>query len=448
MKLLLKMGHSFLWLEPLWVALLAPSLLLRDLLWDPWVHPWLILALFLFWPFRLLLTKRLGPPTPITWPALCLLLWTPIGLVNAVQWERSWHAIGFVAFGIALLFALLNWPPTQQRPWLMAALLSLAGLALAILGPMILRRLPQEFLRFSEELARSKPADLFNAGETINANVLAGGLLLPIPLLTALALRCDLARRRWLPPLLLLPTALLLATLLLAQSRGAYVAVALSLLLVLILRWRWAGLIVLVGAIAAGTVLSLDGLGALAATVSNEGSIGSLSGRWEIWGRTLQAIADFALTGIGIGSFDLVIPHLYPYVEVRNVIPHAHNLLLQVAVDLGLPGLLFYGWLWGAVFWIFSTILWHGGALTPDVEPTSLRRRDQRKELRRQRRQAALRWALAAGGLGATVAMFFHGLIDAVTWGTKLAFLPWLLVALAGALAYQAHQPMDEPTFD
>lgn len=371
-----------------------------------------------------------------------------MGLVNAVNWERSWHAIGFVALGVALLFALLNWPPTQQRPWLIAVLLSLAGVALAILGPMILRRLPQEFLRFSEELARSKPTDLFNAGETINANVLAGGLLLPIPLLTALAFRGDLARRRWLPPLLLFPMALLLATLLLTQSRGAYLAGALSLLFVLILRWRWAALIVLIGAIAAGSVLSLDGMSALAATVSNEGSIDSLSGRWEIWGRAFQAIADFALTGIGIGSFDLVIPNRYPYIQVHKIIPHAHNLLLQVAVDLGLPGLLFYGWLWGAVLWVFSRILWHGGALAADEEPASLRHRNQRKEQRQQRRQAALRWALAAGGLGATVAMFCHGLIDAVTWGTKLAFLPWLLVALAGALAYQERQPIDEPAFD
>lgn len=371
-----------------------------------------------------------------------------MGLMNAVDWERSWQAVGFVAFGVALFFALLNWPPLQQRPWLIAALLSLAGLGLAVLGPMILSRLPQEFLHFSDDLARSKPADIFNAGETINANVLAGGLLLPIPLLLALSLRVDLAHRHWLPPLLLLPTGLLLATLLLAQSRGAYLAVALSLLLVLTLRWPWAGLIFLVGAIAAGSVLSLEGMSALVETVSNEGSISSLSGRWEIWSRAFQAIRDFAVTGIGIGSFDLVIPQLYPYVEVRNVIPHAHNLFLQVGVDLGVPGLLFYGWLWGAVLWVFITILWHGGALASATEAEHLHRHDQRRERRRLRRQAALRWALAAGGLGATVAMFLHGLVDAVTWGTKLAFLPWLLVALAGTLALPAQQPADEAAFD
>jgi len=30
--------------------------------------------------------------------------------------------------------------------------------------------------------------------------------------------------------------------------------------------------------------------------------------------------------------------------------------------------------------------------------------------------------------------MFIHGLVDAVVWGTKLAFLPWLFFALAALL--------------
>lgn len=445
MNMLSRIGYGFLWLEPVWLALLAPSLLIRDLFWDPWVHPWLILALFLFWPFRLLLTGRLAPATPVTWPALCLLVWTPIGLINAPDWEHSWHAIGFVALGVALLFALLNWPPTQRSPWLIAAFLGLAGVGLALLGPMILRNLPQEFLVFSEDLAKSKPSDLFNASETINPNVLAGGLLLPIPLLTALALRFDLARYRWLPLLLLAPVLLMLGTLFLAQSRGGYLAIALSLLLVLTLRWPWAGLIFLIGGIAAGSVLSVEGVVLLIEAIGSDGSVTSISGRWQIWTRALQAIHDFPLFGIGIDSFEKVIPALYPYVELHGRIPHAHNLLLQVGVDLGLPGLLLYCWLWGGAIWILLTVLRQGGELPAAVETKTMRRRGQR---RHHRRQSALRLALATGALGATFAMFVHGLVDAVTWGTKLAFLSWLLLALAGALYSQEHQPDYEPTID
>ncbi len=438
--------RGLLWIEPIWIVALAPSLLFRDLLWDPWLHPWLILGLFLFWPLRLLATRRIAPPSPLVWPALLLLLWAPVGLLNSVDWERSWHAIGFVALGSALLFALLNWPPLSRHPWLVAAILGITGIGLALLGPAILPNLPQEFLLFSEDLTRSEPADFFNAGETINPNVLAGGLLLPIPVLAALAFY-NWAKRRWFPPLLLVPTLLILATLILAQSRGAYLAVVISLLLVLTLRWPWAGLIVLISGVAVGSVLSLDGALLFAEAIGSDGSITSLSGRWEVWDRSLQAFGDFMLTGIGIGTFDLVVPVLYPYVELRAVTSHAHNLLLQVGVDLGLPGLLLYLWLLGSACWIFSHVLRSGGQLDI-LEASELRTSHARRSQRHQlRRQATLRCALAAGGLAALVAMLVHGLVDAIMWGTKLSFIAWLLFALAGALYRQEHQN-NETTFD
>jgi O-antigen ligase len=185
----------------------------------------------------------------------------------------------------------------------------------------------------------------------------------------------------------------------------------------------------------------MEGVVLLLEAIGSDGSVTSLSGRWEIWTRAGQAIVDFALTGIGFDSFALVIPALYPYVEIRSLVPHAHNLFLQVGVDLGAPGLLFYCWLWGAALWSFITVLRNGGALPIAEEATSHHRRGRRRMLHRQ---AALRQALAAGGLCATVAMFVHGMVDAVTWGTKLAFFSWLLLALAGALYVQEQQIDDE----
>jgi hypothetical protein len=37
------------------------------------------------------------------------------------------------------------------------------------------------------------------------------------------------------------------------------------------------------------------------------------------------------------------------------------------------------------------------------------------------------------------IAIFVHGLVDAVTWGTKLSFIAWLPFALAGLLYTQEH---------
>jgi hypothetical protein len=109
------------------------------------------------------------------------------------------------------------------------------------------------------------------------------------------------------------------------------------------------------------------------------------------------------------------------------------------------PGLLFYCWLWGAALWIFIAVLRTGGVLPDSEEINQHHRRGRRRALHRQ---AALRLALASGGLCAIVAMVVHGMVDAVTWGTKLAFLSWLLLALAGALYLQAQQSDDDPQFD
>ncbi|MCW5859316.1 MAG: O-antigen ligase family protein [Caldilineales bacterium] len=118
-------------------------------------------------------------------------------------------------------------------------------------------------------------------------------------------------------------------------------------------------------------------------------------------------LADFPFTGAGIGTFDRVVPILYPLFlsTPGSPVSHAHNLILQVGVDLGLPGLI----AWLAV--LVNTFLLLAGVL--------------------RQRQDALPWALAAGVAGSLGVMLVHGLVDAALWGSKPAFLPWLFVALA-----------------
>ncbi len=438
--------HRILWLEPIWLLLLAPSLIVRDLFWDPWLHPWLIAALFLFWPLRLLATFRVAPPTPINLPVLLLLVWSPAGLWMSVDWERSWHVLGLIALGGSTYFALLNWRPAQRRPWLVVLLIATVGLLLAVIGPAILPSLPTEFFTFEATVAQSKPADLFGSGETINPNVLAGALLLPIPLLVALGIRRGWARYRWLAPFVLVPALYIGWALLLSQSRGSYLALLIALLLVLILRWPWSGVGFGAALLATTVAISIDGSVLLLDAIGSDGSVTSFSGRVEIWGKSLLALRDFWPTGIGIGTFSLIIPALYPYEQASySAIEHAHNLLLQVAVDLGLPGLLLFSWLLVAVVYVLVDIIRSGGELTALVTPLQPGQRHLRDAQRRSaHRQAALRWALAVGALAALVGMLVHGLVDAVTWSTKLAFLPWLFYALAALLWQQGKVRTDQ----
>jgi putative inorganic carbon (HCO3(-)) transporter len=445
-----RLGAILLWLEPFWLALLAPSILLREHLWDPWVHPWLVGALLLFWPLRLLFTGRLIAITSLTLPILLLLLWSPVGIIASTSLERSWEALGFLVFGITLYCALAHWRPTQRWPWLVALALALLGCGLAFLGPALLMQVPDEFVAFSAEVEQSQPADFFGLGETVNPNILAGVLVPIVPLVMGLVCERKWSKRRWLPLLTFLLALPPLFALGVAQSRGGFLAVFAGVLTVIAIQWPWAGLGVLLAVFVALGTLAWDGLLLLFQEVGGEGSLGSLSGRLEVWERGLYALRDFPLTGIGIGTFDLVIPTLYPYIEHAQgaTVPHAHNLFLQVGVDLGLVGIVLYGWLWVQLFAILRRILRARGYLASDQQDaTDLdgpRSRADRQRERQQRRAAALRRALATGALGALVALLVHGLIDAPLWGTKLAFVPWLLFALVGLLDQQGPTAEDE----
>ena len=78
--------------------------------------------------------------------------------------------------------------------------------------------------------------------------------------------------------------------------------------------------------------------------ISSGVSVQGVEGRVEIWSRAIYMIQDFSFTGIGMGSYMDVADLLYPFfLAAPGKIDHAHNLFLQVAVDLGIPG--FIAWL-------------------------------------------------------------------------------------------------------
>ncbi|HRW10586.1 MAG TPA: O-antigen ligase family protein, partial [Caldilineaceae bacterium] len=406
-----------LWLEPFWIAGLMPSLLARELFWDPWLHPWLIGALFIFWPLRLLVQRQLAPYTPLNRPIWGLLLWLPIGIWAAVEPIRAWQHAGFLALGIALYMALLNWSVTQRRPWLLAVAIGGCGLFLTVLGPELLLRVPTKFILFSDEVTRSQPLDLWQSGETVNPNVLAGGLLLPIPLLVALSIRTSWARQRWLPPLLLLIAMPIVMVLILVQSRGSYLALAIALLTVLALRWPWAGVASAIALVTTTLIMVWEGALLFLEAFGSDGSITSFSGRLEIWQATLLALRTHALWGLGFGNFALAVSAYLP--GWRAGVPHAHNLLLQVAVDLGLPGLFLYSWLlYQACAVVVGIVRQDGYDVNQPVatpRPVGQPRpwhgssqqawRSQIRERAQARRCASLRWALAVGVGGGFLAM-------------------------------------------
>jgi len=143
-------------------------------------------------------------------------------------------------------------------------------------------------------------------------------------------------------------------------------------------------------------------------------SINSLNGRVEIWSRAIWAIKDVPLTGLGMNVFRSAMYELYPTFQVSAGfnLGHAHNELLQAALDLGLPGLVgFLALYTGAL-----------GMLIPSIRPAGARR------------------YLALGLLGGLLAHFIFGITDAVALGAKPGFLFWWLLGMVYSLYDQNRQ--------
>ncbi len=412
------------WLEPFWLLALAPSLLFPGRFWVASAQPLLVLLLFLFWPLRRLAYGRLTAETPLNVWVAVLTLWLPLTVWISISRAQSWIAVGYLVLGIAIFFALVNWPPARKQPALLILPILAGGLLLALMGPLLIDvGAGSRLFRVAQIDAR---LGLFSdrLGEEVNPNVIAGALVMIVPPAIALLLEPRWTMRRSLPLLCGLTGLLCLLSLVITQSRGAYLSTAVAGLLLVILRWpKLAWLVPVLAAGAAAFVWRL-GFAAILDQLSSDTSLAGLSGRLEIWERAAWALQDFVFTGVGHGLFDPVVSTLYPFFLLPSDIPHAHNLVLQIGVDMGLVGIFAYlGVVLTVMFLAGRTLSRTGSAPAADDREAPI-------DTSNGSRAGYLTWALAAGGLASITGMMVHGIVDAVTWGTKLTFIPWMVYAL------------------
>src|SRR5690606_4655691 len=116
---------------------------------------------------------------------------------------------------------------------------------------------------------------------------------------------------------------------------------------------------------------------------------------------------DMPYTGVGLNTFPLVMDRFYSGVALGPE-PHAHNLFLQIAVDLGLPGLVAWCGLFGGA----------GAALVQTYRASA--------------DPGVRRMALAAGG--GLLAFLVFGIIDTISPGAKPGLALWLVFGLAAHL--------------
>jgi len=200
--------------------------------------------------------------------------------------------------------------------------------------------------------------------------------------------------------------------LILTQSRGAWLGCAAGIYLLCVLRDRrflWLLLPMGVGFL---LFLFLRADGSLLQMLSllDTSQEATLPGRMEIWSKSLVILRDFPLSGISLGAYGEAYRQYFASIilpSAADVVFHAHNTLLSVAVEVGLPGVL-----------IYSTLLGGMGAMSW-------------KALRYKRTMNRI---MALGLASGIFAFFVFGLFDAFTLGRNLEIVFWVFLGCASAL--------------
>ena len=397
---------------------------------NPALTPWLFLAPLLLWLLRWAVTRRPVAVTPLNAPLALLLLALAVSTLATYDVHQSFPKIAGVYYGLIVTFALAHHLRGQR--WLRAVAVGLfvAGVGVAVAGLLGTRwggngKLPlldtalQRIYGALPGALRGLP----RAEEGFNANQIGGTLAMLVPLQAALWL--DTFRHRRGARALLLQVAASLglastmAVLVLSVSRTAVAATTGALWLLCLLspaprgrksRGRpWARVLLLC------IVLTMTVVAVAFILAIEEGGAGddfrSLSGRSEIWQRSWAVLRDHAWTGIGFDTLPPVVHARYPTFRIRPGadFTHAHNLFLQVALDLGVPGLIAF----------IALLLVACAGLVPVI--------------RRQHRtpEAALALGLLVGLVGYTL----YGITDAIALGQKPGLLLWIYLGVAGAMA-------------
>ena len=374
-------------------------------------------------------------PTPLDIPILGLLALVSLSLAVTIDREMTLTKVYGALLGAVLFYMIAQVVNTRGR--LHLALLALVALALGLAGlglvgtdwsstkvvdlPRVYDALP----RLVENVPRS-----IKGG--IQSNLMGGALAFLVPFLFSLLWDrggFSLARvmdwQRGSRPLknayktLVVVTLLAITfTLLLTQSRAALLGALVGILAVAIWherRFLWTLPVLLVNALLAWRFLGVDTLTGFFTSIDSREGI-TLPLRVEFWARGLRLVQDFPITGTGIGIYSAMVRMFYPFSTASSSAPsassdllmtHAHNQVLVMATDLGLPGLVLYAALMGGFTTMVAYTWRYAGRLV-----------------------RAVLVGLACGLLAHQV----FGIMDAFMLGSKLAVIFWIYLGLGAAL--------------
>ena len=256
-------------------------------------------------------------------------------------------------------------------------------------------------------------------GGWINANALGGTALMVLPFLAGLAAAATRlsGSSRVIGLTIGIPgTILSLSAIWMSRSRTALLGTVILIVLVAI-GWRAIRRYVVVMLIIAAMAFAVgwNARRQAAPEIFDAGltsTINNLETRASYWRLALTTIGTSPLIGIGVSRF-----HGGPPGEngERAYIAHAHNIFLQVLLDVGLIGLTGYLWIFG---WCA------GSARRPSPTAAGL---------------------VAAGAAFSLIAVHLFGLTDAIALGAKVGLFQWMCAGLVIALSHRTGQAADGP---
>jgi putative inorganic carbon (hco3(-)) transporter len=416
MAILVRLKQQY-W-HPVAVVTSAPVLLFPGVF--PRLTAGVMMLLVATWVAELVTGVDRKISTPLLWPWLALFVTTLMGAWESPDWQVTLPKVTSVVLGMFVMRFLLLRVTTRSHIWIALGLYLLVGTALVTLGSLgtvwlwgskapvlsgVTARIPHLF------------ASLPGAEQGVNPNALGGTTLFLVPLLTSLITWLYGQRRRLEvssgATLLIRVIALLMLVegvglLVLSQSRTAWVAAvgAVGFVLAVAFRDRSRSWLVIASAPAIMIVIIVVGW----RTLELQGpQSGGRVFRHEVWAKGISEAAASPVTGIGLGFFrrTIHVPPRPPGPRGDVDMAHAHNVFLQMALDVGIPGLIAY-----------LSLLFLAVMMCLQVYRVS----DSAEQ------------ALSLGLFGNLLAIHFFGITDAIVLGAKVGLLFWWAIGLIGAL--------------
>jgi len=277
------------------------------------------------------------------WQIWLLLIAAVVSAALAYNTRLALFELSVIAFGVVVYLIMANLPDPVQRG--QAAPRSILGGILALLPVVIAVYffLTNDWSHWIGKLSIFDPMlrvlaawPLSSMGLSANPNVIGGVIAALLPL-QVYALR---HARRWLAVVLI---GISSVALVFSETRGAWLALLLITGMWLLwraidrrqtnarhARWQWWIIVIVIGLIGAA-VLIITPLGSRLLGLGGD--------REQIWRNSLDLVGDYPLTGFGLGDFEMTYSTYALLVHVGHTM-HAHNLWLDVWLNLGLLGLL------------------------------------------------------------------------------------------------------------